>query len=376
VLTGRIPHLVPRGLRRLGGLGRRGQSEVDQLRELHARFSPRTRVEGERRESRLSDEAGAPGPSLPLTTLADAFGGTDRPPDVLLFGDSTSLLVSRFDTSRKSLEEMIVDRLAPLRTCVVSHIAWHGAVQGALLKAVASLPNHPRAVVLPMNIRQTTPQWAANPNFQFRELIDAAAAFAADPASGVPVVPPFPRGDLTRNASADPAEWERFRALSVACTWRPQQTVGDYLDLIASSPATDAERAERTRDVFASHWLPGNKPERLEGLGEAVRTANGFGARIIGQLTPVNYQAGQRLLGPIFDELVADFTEETIRVCRPEAADPEGLVLEDLTRLLPSDRFFYETDPTEHFNEAGRMEVADRIARSVKRALADAGERT
>ena len=133
---------------------------------------------------------------------------------------------------------------------------------------------------------------------------------------------------------------------------------------VAVSGATDAERAERTRDVFAFHWLPGNKPERLEGLGEAVRTAIGFGARIIGQLTPVNYQAGQRLLGPIFDELVADFTEATTRACRDAVSDPERLVLEDLRHLLPSDRFFYETDPTEHFNEAGRMAVADRIARS------------
>jgi hypothetical protein len=374
-LTGRIPQLVPRGLRRLGGLGRGRQREPDQLRELHARYSPRTRVEGERRESRLSEPAGAPAPSLPLATLADAFDGTNTPPDVLVFGDSTSLLVSRFDVSRTSLVEMIVDRLAPLRTCVVSHIGWHGAVQGALLRAVASLPNHPRAVLLPMNIRQTTPQWAANPNFQFRELIDAAAGFAARPASGVPVVSPFPRGDLTRGGSADPAEWERFRARSVACTWRPQQTVGDYLDVIASAPATDAERAERIRDVFAFHWLPGNDPERLLGLADAVRTAHGFGARIIGQLTPVNYQAGQRLLGPVFDELVADFTDATIRTCRAEVADPELLVLEDLTRLLPSDRFFYETDPTEHFNEAGRSAVADRMARSVKRALDVAEER-
>ena len=365
----RLAQLAPRRLARFVRRGQSPRPEVDQLRELHGRFSARATVEGELRKSTINEPAGPPAPSLPLTTLVEAFGGSTEPPDVLLFGDSTSLLVSRFDREPQPLVEMIVERLAPLRTCVVAHIAWNGAVQAALLRAVAALGSHPRAVILPMNIRQTTPQWAANPNFQFRELIDGARAFAADPTRGVPTVPPFPRGDLTRSGPADSAAWERFRAVRVGCDWREQKTVGDYLDLIAAAPTSDAERAQRMSDVFAFHWLPGHNPERLEGLTDAVRIADAFGAHIVGQLTPVNHQAGRRLLGPVFDELMEDFTDATTRAARAGATDQERLVLEDLRSLLPSERFFYEDDPTEHFDLAGRAMVADRIGVAVKRAL-------
>lgn len=373
-LTGAGPQLIPRRLRNVFGRTRARRGDPVQLRELHARFSGRGKVEGQRRESRIGEDPVDPAPPLSLLALAEAFSGRTPPPEVLIFGDSTSLLVSRFDVWRQPLLEILVKRLRPLRTCVVAHIGWHGAVQAALLRAVAALPCQPRVVVLPINLRQTSPQWAANPYFQFEDLIDAATAFALGPTRALPVLPPFPRGPVTEpGPDIDPLRWEQFRSMPVRITALDMastgaETVGDLIDLIATAPETKAERRERMRAVFAYHWLPGEDLGRLAGLGEAVGIAERFGARIVGQLTPINYQAGRELLGPAFDRVVADFRSASIQACTDSIGNPENLLLEDLTHLLPSEDFFYRTDPTEHFGEIGRLAVARHMARVISRA--------
>ena len=361
--------MVPRRLRRWGARTRSRRSELFQLREFHAQFSDRAKVEGEARLTYLSDLDAVVEASLPLATIAEAFDGSNPPPEVLVLGDSSDLFVSRFDLSRRPLLRMTVQRLAPRRTCVLAHFGWHFGVLKALLQAVASMPTQPCVVVLPMNLRQFSPQWAENPNFQFRELMAAASAFAADPTAGVPLVPPFPRGDLTRGGAADPREWERFRAVRVACKWRSEDTIGEYLDMIATSPADAAARHERLRDVFAFHWLPGDNVERLAWLAEAVQVADGFGARIVGHMSPINYEAGRRFVGPSFDDLIAGRVDAARRVCEDSVGDSGHLTVDDLTHLLPSDRFFYPADPTEHYDEIGRARVANRIAASVRRAI-------
>lgn len=314
----------------------------------------------------------APPPAL--LTLAEAFSGRNPPPDVLLFGDSTSLLVSRFDVWRQPLIHTLVKQFSPLRTCVVAHIGWHGAVQAALLRAVAALPCQPRVVMLPISLRQTFPQWAANPYFQFRGLIDAADAFASEPKRPIRAVAPHPRGPVTEaGPDIDPGDWERFRSvaldmskLDMAATG--PRTVGEAIDLFATRPADGSAPETRMRAVFAYHWVPGDDMERLVQLGEAVKTAEGFGARVVGQMTPANYEAGHNLLGPAFDRVFSDCASMTAKVCTDAISDPENLLLEDLSRLLPAKEFFYPTDPTEHFGEVGRAAVARRMARVVRRA--------
>ena len=360
---------MPRRLRLLGARARSWRSELFQLREFHAQFSRRGRVDGPVRSSYLSDASGVVEPSPPLVTLAEAFGGDHEPPEVLLLGDSSSLFVSRFDVSRRPLLEITARRLAPLRTCVVAHFGWHLGVHRGIVQAVASLPCRPRVVVLPVNLRQFSPQWAENPNFQFTDLMRAAVDFSVDPSGGVPAVPPFPRGDLTRGQNADADAWGRFRSVRVPCAWRSQETIGDHLDLIVTSPADATARSQRLRDVFAFHWLPGDKPERVHALGDAVRIAESFGARVVVQLSPINCDAGTRFIGAPFEDLIAQRIDDVTRVCRDAVRDRDQFVLEDLTHLLPSERFFYEADPTEHYDEIGRAAVAARTARAVQRSI-------
>lgn len=315
-----------------------------------------------------------PAPPLPLVTLAEAFSGQTPPPEVLVFGDSTSLLVSRFDVWRQPLLEMLVDRIRPLRTCVVAHIGWHGAVQAALLRAVATMPCQPRVVFLPISLRQTCPQWAANPYFQFEGLINAAAALASDPAGPIPVAPPHPRGPVIEaGPDIDPVQWERFRSAPLdmsrlGVSAAGPRTVGEAIDLFATKPDGGAALQARMRAVFAYHWAPGQDMQRLVELGEALKIAEGFGARVVGQMTPANYQAGRELLGSDFDRLFSDYVSMTAKFCTDAVADPGNLLLEDLTQLLPAKEFFYPTDPTEHFGEVGRAAVARRMARLVKQA--------
>jgi len=301
-----------------------------------------------------------------LRTLVEAYGGTERPPpEVLIFIDSTTLLVSRLDLSRRTLIDMILKELRSSRVCVVGHIAHHAAVHEALLDVVAALPTQPRVVALPINIRQLSPQWIANPNFQFSELIQAARTLAADPAHPIPPIAPFPSGDLTASgASADPEEWQQFRATPVTFPGRPERTVGDYIDVILTTPSDEASRAERFRSIFAYHFASGSDEAPLRALDGAIRVANSFGATVLGHFSPLNYQAGTRLLGPSFDEMILSRTKVLSEVCH-KAAGANGIVLKDLSKLLPSSEFFYDTDPTEHYDEFGRRKLAKILGQSI-----------
>ncbi len=309
-----------------------------------------------------------PAPAPPLVTLSEAYGRSGRAPEVLLLGDSTSVLVSPFDLSRRTLAHMTARAVRPWKSCVVAGLAYHPEVYEALVRALTALPARPRVIVLPINVRQFGPEWTGNPHLAHRDLIDAAHAFADDPSRPVVIVPPFPRGSLLRGEPGD-AAWEAFLATPVAYPGRSERSVGDFVRVLAERrEATDLYTWLRT--AFAFHFLfpLANDHERLVSLANVIGMAETIGCTVVAYLVPANHVAGIELLGDAYDDALREKAAIVSDVCRRATNAPGRLILHDWTRLLPPEDFFIRYEVLSHIGDTGRRKLAARVAESVHTA--------
>jgi hypothetical protein len=311
-------------------------------------------------------------PCPPLVALHDTFSTSGSGADVLLFGDSTSVLVSPFDLSLRSLGELVRRRLRPTRSCVVAALGYHSDVYAALLRAVRVMPQHPALVVLPVNVRQFGPEWSLNPSQQFTDVIAAADAYAADPSRPIAVVEPAMRGNLLRGDAASEA-WLRFLAAPVDYPGREERTVGDFVDAV-SRGHDDGNRDEWFRMIWSFHFLfplDVHAP-RFESLRAAVQSATAMGADVLVYVTPANHEAGLRLLGPAFDEALGTKVAAVRASVTAAVAGPGGADLLDWSRTLSPSDFFIDDEVLSHLNEFGRDRLADLLVEAIRERLGGA----
>lgn len=295
----------------------------------------------------------------PLVQLHEAYGSLGSNPEVLVFGDSTSVLVSPYDLSRRDLGVLIADALQPMDTCVVAALAYHSDVYASLLRAVEVMPGRPRVIVMPVNVRQFGPEWTLNPNTQFEDVIAAARAFADDPKRPIELVQPFPHGNILRS-HPDPDKWQRFVETPVAYPGRTERTIGDF---VASINAPDDVHDEAWfRTIWAFHFLFPVEPAnpRFRSLADAVGTAARMGVPIVVYLSPANHTAGRALLGEAFDDSLRAKVEAARSVVL-DAGKNAAVSFQDWTTLLPASDFFIEREVLSHLNEFGRRRLVERL---------------
>ena len=82
------------------------------------------------------------------------------------------------DWSKKPLGRMMRQRLRPLRMCQITQYAYNSLVYAAALRSLKAMPHRPRVIMLPVLMRQFSPQLSRNPSLLFREEIEAMDAYA------------------------------------------------------------------------------------------------------------------------------------------------------------------------------------------------------
>ena len=297
--------------------------------------------------------------------LLRAYGPSGKAPAVLYFGDSTSRVVHWEDWSKKSLAATVRAQLAGGGMCEVTQVGYHVGVYRALVDALAVMPRRPRCVVVPLNVRSFSPSWAGNPNFRFREIIEAAESYAADPGAGIAVVPPLPRDIAYSRTCPDQDAWRQFLDMPVTYPDSAMHRVGDFVAVIAGAPGSDGDR-RRLETIFTFHYRFELRPDepRLHDVGALFSRAAELGCRVVAYIPPLNWEAGCELLG-------ASFAEDIARTARTIAEATGSPDVHDWSMLLPGDCFFHKFEATGHLNENGRRQLARRIATAVTTALAD-----
>ena len=300
----------------------------------------------------------------PLVALARSYGGTEADADeVLVFGDSVAGRTARYDVLRATLTGLVAEGLAPAqRTCAVVHAGFHPGVFSALTKALRALPQRPRVIVVPINIRCISPQWARNPKWQFEHVVTAVEMFA----EGQTAIP-----RMTLDVVPAQASVEEFLATPAGVVGFEGWTVGDFERRVRKAAPVPLSEVERRRLTFAYHYLSLADPAspRIKALEELATTGEALGCAVVAYLTPINHEAGRRLLGGVFDEVLAANVDVVLTALRSAGMTTgPGTSVEDWSRLLSSEAFFHELLPTEHLNESGRRRLAREIVGMTKAA--------
>jgi hypothetical protein len=292
-------------------------------------------------------------PYQQLQRLLSSYGA-ELPPEVLVLGDSVAERVSRDDADTRPLWKMLADALQPLRTCAVTHSAYHAEIYRSLCAVLTRTRDRPEFVVIPINVRSFLPQWLLSPAYQFKEEMAAIEAWLANPHAKLKQVT-FPP------VVSAPAEAE-FMNQRIDCIGSEFQRVGDFVNLIRTPPHSPTEEFRRRRIIFEFHYmqLVDKDHPRVAALREAVEVAEGLGARVVSYMTPINHQGGVRHCGRAFSD-VLNRNVATLQ----EALAPRPIL--DLSGAFSADRFFHVDEPTEHLNQLGRLELATHVADELRK---------
>jgi hypothetical protein len=281
-------------------------------------------------------------------------------PDVLYLGDSVVERVSRDDADPTTLGGMVAAAVAPrLRTLVITHSAYNPDVYLPLVESLNLAKVRPRALLLPVNLRCFSPQWMCHPLWQFEDEIAVLRQRRARWPRRAPLlrIPEDPSAEAMR----------RYDAIRLDRGAPGMETLGDFRRLIAERPEDEGGRIRRLQAVFSLHYRFELRPQlpRLQALRGCVAAAQRLGIAPVVYLTPVNVEAGDRLLGDAFTGEV----ERNVRVIL-EALRAAGVDAADHSRTFSSAEFFHVNEPTEHLNAAGRQRLAALLAHTLAQRLA------
>lgn len=299
-----------------------------------------------------------PKPYPELAKLAANYDSRRKAPEILYLGDSVLERISWNDRDKRTLDRMVAGRLAGRRRLLcISHSAYHLKVYYHLLQILKVTHQKPELVILPINMRSFSPQWDLNPAWQFDEEIDALKKYIETPARQIPIL-----GKTTDSVPLFDAE----KMVEVKYPFTELNHLGEFHDLIQSSPTTEDEKHYRKKQIFIYHYLhpltrANPKALFLSGIMELLLELN---VALLMYITPINYQGGERYVGDGFVERV----RENIGLLRDLSAPFPGnnaARFLDLSEALSSDYFFHADEATEHLNQHGRARLAETIANEV-----------
>ena len=305
-----------------------------------------------------------------LIELIDLYSSLDRAAEVLLLGDSVVERISRYDGDQRTLDRILGELFTgQLRVGCISHTAYNLRIFEALLRALGQLPARPKLIILPINLRSFSPQWFHNPVWQLTHEMDSIEQFIAKGGKNpmleresrstyslgwyfVPVK--YPASDFTR--------------------------LGQFLEVIyakpkRAKPKNEAARLQRKKQIFIFHYLHPLSPTHplLGNLKRVIELSANLRVALLAYFTPLNYQAGQKIVGEAFLETV-NANLALVQEVFASAAGKETKRLVDFSQLLSVEHFFHEEEASEHLNQEGRRILAEAIAGEIRNLLGEQDE--
>lgn len=286
--------------------------------------------------------------------LCDRYLAEGR--DIIFFGESTLYTVNPNDTDRSSIDRMLEPLIPQYRLGAIAHDAYHLQLYESFCAYIAQQSSHPRLLVVPINIGTLGPYWDARPEYQFQRIMlflkndhwwfrafyRPLAAFGA--------------------LDLNPVSQRAFDSIIVYDEDRP---VGRMKDFMAGRFQTVTD--ENTRDQIVVRYMHNASPQdrKIQAMCRIAEISRRNGIPVLFYLTPIDYQAGDKSLGPRFTEHIA----RTIALIEKLLAERQCVPL-NLALSLDSSYFHWGSRyPNEHLNERGRRFVAEQLAAAIGQRL-------
>lgn len=307
-------------------------------------------------------------PSSAFVRLFNAYHAGNNPPKVLLFGDSVAERVSWNDYDDRTLAEMITLNLkGHAEAAVVSYGGFTLDVFYHLTLALGKMKHKPGLAVLPINMRNFSPQWDLEPTWQFAPEIEQMQRFIADPSL-------LPSMEQARRETIPPEVFNAFDATPVECALSPFDRIAQFRLLVNATPATEEQRKFRLRQIFVFHYAfrLARGHRKLESLEGILSLLQGMGIPFLAYATPINIDAGIRLAGAEWAAALRENVSVVSRLVGGHLTD-ERSAFRDWSESMRSEYFFHADNATEHLNEDGRKILARSIADEVFAMMARDG---
>lgn len=276
--------------------------------------------------------------------------------DIAYLGDSTTRDIAGTDKDTRNLAEMVEARLPNLKIARITYPAYQAEVYQAYCEFMAQSERKPKAVIIPINIRSFSPVWDLRPQWQFEKLNYFLR-------HRDPVTRAFFRPlSVFRIVKLTPISMEQFMQAPVYEGDRPVGKVGDFE---AMRPEADVDAYYKEQFIYCYMERLTKDHRKLVALRRAVAALQAGGIAPVLYFTPVDYQAGEKLLGKPFAEQLA----ANIGIIK-ETLDELGVEALDLSRAVDTENFCYRPyTVNEHMDEKGRGFVADKIAERVRQLV-------
>lgn len=282
--------------------------------------------------------------------------------DILYLGDSTLIHPVGEPTIPEILRELVPDRTIG----EVAHPAYNLDLYERYVNYLIEHQAQVEAVIIPINMRSFSPEWDLRPSYQFER---EKTILTYGPLLSTIFYRPFDTFGLFDS----PISQSEFQAATVFNGDQPVGAVAEFEALIG----TDEVEADDGTDFAYYSRLPSeDEVEALEGtliyyymsgldrhhrkiqsLKAMSRLLAENGIKQIFYITPINYELGERYLGPEFHDQVAENTEVIEKVLSRKNVDVLNLVF-DLAAFNFVD--------TEHMTENGKTYVAEVLAEAIE----------
>jgi hypothetical protein len=266
--------------------------------------------------------------------------------DIVFFCDSTNFAYSVQDTDRRSISQMLQDRVPDREIITIDHGALNMDMYLAFCRYIRRCGNRPSTVILCVNMRSFSPAWDRRPNWQFEK-----ERFLLNH----PLLRPFYKPLAVFKAiRANEISMEQYNTTKVYCDEEDVGTVQEF-EFIGPNMATE----EHIRKTFILQYMYPLKPDhrKLRSMLEIVKVLRSIGAQPIFYITPLDIETGQIYLPGRSRERIHTNIELVTRLLRSQNVEPL-----DLSACLPASDFAWTRFPNEHLNQDGRSRVADYLA--------------
>lgn len=296
--------------------------------------------------------------------LFNSYNNPDGVETVLFLGDSVAERVSWEDNDQQTLSQILEFELRnKIRLIAISYGGFTLKVFYYFLLALEKMSYKPKAVVLPINMRNFSPQWDLEPKWSFQQEINLVENFIVDASIS-------PSLEQVQNEDIPIEVFNAFDACVVDYPLSPLNRVGHFRLLINAKAATDEQNRFRLSQIFIFHYayvldFNHRKMIFLKSILDLLRKMR---IPAFVYITPMNIDAGVRLVGDAFSDIVRSNVGVVSNLVN-EYCTGDGIIFYDWSEKLPSKYFFHPDNATEHLNESGRHILASCISREIHNLL-------
>lgn len=295
-----------------------------------------------------------------LSKIEALSGNGNESSSIVFFGDSVMNSISYRDTDRRGLHEIVFNKIKnDLNLLPISAPGYNTKVYYYFLKALDKANTDYKKIIVPINLRSFSPQWYANPRYQFDYEISALNVFC--------------RTGKQQPIFIDPKKYHSmiykrkyaYENMIVGYDDTSINKVGHFEKIKTFKPGSDRKMIiARLKQIFIFHYMNQLTPnhELIQFLKKMVLYLDTTDIKIIIYITPINYLAGNLFVGDHFTQSIK-FNVHKIKTVIDDMNTTANYRFMDCSTLLGRKYFHNLTIANEHLNQEGRHFLSERIAK-------------